>query len=62
MPRHASPEQRIVEYFETQPLEAARSILAVCQYTLARRTAAEEKPKPRAVKPRVEPPAAAANG
>lgn len=49
MAKRKSPEMRIVEFFETAPIEAAWSVLAVCQYTVQKR---QPKPaaKPRAVK------------
>lgn len=50
MPKRKSPEMRIVEFFETAPIDAAASVLAVCQYTVAKRQPARSKP--RAVKSR----------
>lgn len=60
MPRSTvSPAGRLVEFFQTQPLEVAEVVLILCQETVKRRRAAstlkESKPRQQKARPLLGP-------
>lgn len=50
MPKRKDPVNRVMDFFETSPVEQAQSILAVCQWIVAKR--APKATEPRVVRPK----------
>jgi hypothetical protein len=45
MPKRRNPQNRIMDYFDTVPIEEAVATLAVCQWVVAKRQGTTAKPR-----------------